>query len=107
MTATGGIRGRPSEQANSNMFRIKDILKKCEVFKGKDPYVKSIVVFANRKATLKILREPKWGCKIVQIKNPTDASLSDFIKNEPMRLSSEEVRSIEQCLKVSIGNYGE
>jgi len=102
-----GVRGNPSEQANSNMFRIKDILKKCGAFKGKDPYVKSIVVFANRKANLKILKEPKWGCKVVQIKNPADSSLSDYIKNWAISFSGEEVRSIEQCLKVSIGNYDE
>jgi len=102
-----GIRGNPSEQANSNMFRIKDILKKCEVFKKKDPYVKSIVVFANRKANLKILEEPKWGCRVVQIKKQTDSSLSDYIESEPLRFSDEEIKSIEQSLRISIGNYDE
>jgi hypothetical protein len=102
-----GINGNPSEQANSNMFRVKDILKECEVFKQRDPYVKSVVVFTNRKANVKILKEPKWGCRVVQIKTLVDSHLSDYIKNEPPRFSDKEIMSIEQSLRMKIGNYNE
>jgi hypothetical protein len=102
-----GINGNPSQQANSNMFRVKDVLKECEVFKQRDPYVRSVVVFTNRKAKLKILKEPKWGCKVVQIKTFADSHLSDYIKNEPPRFSDKEIMSIEQSLRMKIGNYNE
>jgi hypothetical protein len=101
-----GIRGNPSQQAVSNMFRIKDILKNCEVFKEKAPYVNAVVLFTNKKIDLRISKDPEW-CKVFQIKNLTDSSLFDYINYEPIRFSEEEVTSIEQSLKTKIGNYEE
>jgi len=102
----GGISGNPSQQAVSNMFRIKDILKYCEVFKEKAPYVNAVILFTNSKIGLKISKDPEW-CKVLQIGKPTDSSLSDYIKNEPVRFSDKEITSIEQSLKIRIGNYDE
>lgn len=101
-----GISGNPSQQAVSNMFRIKDILKNCEVFKEKALYVNAVVLFTNSKINLKISKDPEW-CKVFQIKKLTDSCLSDYIKNEPIRFSDEEIASIEQSLKIRIGNYDE
>jgi len=99
-----GIKGNPSQQAISNALRIKDIIKDCEVFKEKRPYVNAVVLFTNSKINLKKSRDPEW-CKVVQIKERTDSRLSDYIKNEPVRFSDKEVMSIEQSLKMKIGNY--
>jgi hypothetical protein len=101
-----GISGNPSQQAVSNTFRIKDILKNCEVFKKKAPYVNAVVVFTNSKIDLKISKEPKW-CRVFRVKKLTDSSLSDYIKNEPIRFSDKEITSIEQSLKIRIGNFDE
>ena len=84
-----GIRENPSGQAVSNMFRIKDVLKNCEVFKQKALYVNAVVLFANGKINLKISKNPQW-CKVFQIKKPTDSSLSDYIMNEPVRFSDRD-----------------
>jgi len=102
-----GIKGNPSQQANSNALRIKDIIKNCEVFKEKPLYVNAVVLFTNSKASLKISKDPEWGCKVVQIKKLADPCLSDYIKNEPIRFSDKEIMSIEQSLKIRIGNYDE
>jgi hypothetical protein len=102
-----GIQGNPSNQANSNALRLKNILKNCEVFKERSPYVNAVVLFTNRKAKLKISKEPEWGCKVLQIKTLADPSLSDYIKNERIRFSNKEIMSIEQSFRVKIGNYGE
>lgn len=101
-----GIRGNPSQQAVSNTFRIKDILKDCEVFKEKALYVNAVVLFTNSKINLKISKNPEW-CKVFQIKKLTDSCLSDYIKNEPIRFSDKEITSIEQSLTIRIGNYDE
>lgn len=101
-----GIGGNPSGQAVSNMFRIKDILRNCEVFKRKELYVNAVVLFTNSKIDLKVSSDPKW-CKVLQIKELTDLYLSDYIKNEPVRFSDKEITSIEQNLESMIGNYDE
>jgi len=101
-----GIRGNPSQQAVSNTFRIKDILKNCEVFKEKALYVNAVVLFTNSKIDLKISKDPEW-CNVLQIRKPADSSLSDYIKNEPIRFSDKEITAIEQSLKIRIGNYDE
>lgn len=101
-----GIRGNPSQQAVSSTFRIKDILKNCEVFKEKALYVNAVVLFTNSKINLKISKNPEW-CKVFQIKKLTDSCLSDYIKNEPIRFSDKEITSIEQSLTIRIGNYDE
>jgi hypothetical protein len=101
-----GMGRNPSQQAVSNTFRIKDILKNCEVFREKTLYVNAVVLFTNSKIDLKISKDPKW-CKVLRIKKLTDSSLSDYIKNEPIRFSDKEITSIEQSLKTRIGNYDE
>jgi hypothetical protein len=101
------LNGNPSGQAVSNALRIRDILKNCEVFKEKAPYVNAVVLFTNSKINLKISKDPQWGCKVFQIKKLTDSCLSDYIKNEPIRFSDKEITSIEQSLKIRIGNYDE
>jgi len=102
-----GIKGNPSQQASSNALRIKDILKNCEVFKEKRIYVNAVVLFANSKTSLKISKDPEWRCRVFQIKKLADSCLSDYIKNEPIRFSDKEIISIEQSLKIRIGNYDE
>jgi hypothetical protein len=47
-----GIKGSPSQQARDNMFRVKDILKNCVVFRDKDPFLEHMVVFSNPKANV-------------------------------------------------------
>jgi hypothetical protein len=101
-----GIRGNPSQQAILNAFRIKDILKNCEVFREKALYVNAVVLFTNSKISLKIPKDPEW-CKVFQIRKLTDSYLSDYIKNEPIRFSDNEIASIEESLKAKIGNYDE
>lgn len=100
----GGIRGNPCGQAVSNAIRIKDILKNCEVFKEEDPYVNAAVLFTNSKINLKAPKDPKQ-CKVLQIKTLTDTNLSDYVRNRPICFSNEEIASIEQSLKINIGNY--
>lgn len=95
----------PVFQVNRNMFRVKDVLKNCEIFSDKMPYLKSIVVFSNPKAKLRILNEPEYGCKIIQIKDKEDPSLAEIIKNEPIRFSTQEIKQIEKCLESAIGNW--
>ncbi len=89
------------------MFRVKDVLKNCEVFTDRSLYLKSIVVFSNPKAKLKIMNEPDYGCIVHQIKDVADPSLAEIIKNEPARFSIQEIKEIEQCLENSIGNWAE
>lgn len=101
-----GVRGNPSQQAMSNTFRIKDVLKNCEVFKEKALYVNAVVLFTNSKINLKISKKPEW-CKVLQIENLADSRLSDYIRNEPIRFSEKEIMLIEQNLKNRIGNYDE
>ena len=95
----------PIFQVNKNMFRVKDILKNCDVFADRAPYLKSIIVFSNPKADLKIMHEPDYGCIIQQIMSLTDPSLANLIKNEPARFSAQEIIEIERCLENSIGNW--
>jgi hypothetical protein len=102
----GSIGGNPSGQAVSNMFRVKDILRDCEVFTIKDLYVNAVVLFTNSKINLKVSNDPKW-CKVLQIRKLTDPHLSDYIKSEPIRFSDKEIASIEQSLEARIGNYDE
>ena len=102
----GSISGNPSWQTVSNMFRVKDILKDCEVFKNKDLYLNAVLLFTNSKISLKVSSDPKY-CKVLQIRKLTDPYLSDYIKNEPIRFSDEEVASIEKILEARIGNYDE
>jgi hypothetical protein len=99
-----GISGNPSQQAVSNSLRIKDILKNCQVFKDKAPYVNAVVLFTNSKINLKKSKDPEW-CKVLQIKKLTDSSLSDYIMNEPIGFSDKEITLIEENLKTRIGNY--
>ncbi len=101
-----GIKGDPSRQVVDNMFRIKDTLKNCEVFKEKDLYINAVVLFTNSKIRLEISKDPKW-CEVLQIKKQADSCLSNHIKNQPVRFSDKEVTSIEQSLKISIGNFDE
>jgi hypothetical protein len=101
-----GISGNPSGQAVLNAFRIKNILKNCEVFKEKALYVNAVVLFTNSKINLEISKDPEW-CKVFQIKKLADSCLSDYIMNEPVRFSDKEISSIEQSLKIRIGNYDE
>jgi hypothetical protein len=101
-----GISGNPSGQAVLNAFRIKNILKNCEVFKEKAPYVNALVLFTNSKINLKISKDPEW-CRVFQIEKLTNSCLSDYIMNEPVRFSDKEITSIEQSLKIRIGNYDE
>jgi hypothetical protein len=96
----------PSDQVVSNMFRVKDILKRCDVFKNREPFVDALVVFSNSKLKLKIEKPPKY-CEIIQISNQTDTKLSERITNRPISFSSQEVDSIEQFLKGKISNYDE
>jgi hypothetical protein len=100
----GGNRN-PSSQVNKNMFRIKDILKTCELFKVKELYLKQIVLFSNPKAIIKKTKDPDYGCKIIQIKSIADTILADFIMNNRVCFSDQEIREIEQCLESNIGNY--
>ena len=95
-----GIRS-PSGQAISNAVRVRDVLESVEVFKRKDLYVNAVVVFTNRKIRLTVSKKPE-NFTVVQLREQTDSSLCDYVKNEPIRFSGEEVRSIEQCLKASI-----
>jgi hypothetical protein len=45
------------------MFRVShNVLRNCEVFKDRNPYLKSIVVFSNPKAKPKIMNETDYGC---------------------------------------------
>jgi hypothetical protein len=99
-----GIKGSPSQQARDNMFRVKDILKNCVVFRDKDPFLEHMVVFSNPKANVTISREPEYRCKIIQFKRKSDTNLADFIKNQPICFSDQEVAKIEQCLRTSIVN---
>lgn len=100
-----GVRGNPSQQAKSHAVRINGIMKASEIFFQEGmPFVRAIVVFSNRKAKLKIDKEPEF-CKIIQIKNQADKGLADYILNEPERLSIQEIYSIEQLLKTKIKNF--
>ncbi len=101
-----GISGSPSRQAISNTFRVKDILKGCEVFKENAPYVNAVVVFTNSKVSLQLSKNPEW-CKVLQIRGLTDSRLADYIRSEPIRFSDEEVASVERALKARIANYDE
>lgn len=101
-----GIKGNPSGQAVSNSIRIKNVLKNCEVFIERPPYVNAVLVFTNNKINLTLSKDPEW-CKVFQIRKVTDSSLSDYIKNEPIRFSNKEIASIEESLKIRIGNYDE
>lgn len=100
-----GENKNPIFQVNKNMFRVKDVLKKCDVFTEKPPYLKSVVVFSNPKVNLKIMSQPDYGCIVHQIKSFEDPSLADLVKKEPERFSHEELGKIEQCLEDSIGNW--
>jgi hypothetical protein len=96
----------PSDQVETNMFRIKDTLLQCEVFKKREPYIYGIVVFSNGKLKLKIDRRPKWS-EILQIKNSKDDVLTQFVLSKPTTFSVEEILSIEQFLKTRINNLEE
>ena len=74
-----GIRGEPCGQAKYNTFRIKDILKSCEVFKEKDLYVNAVVLFTNRRINLKISKDPEW-CKVLQIKRARTKQFVQFFR---------------------------
>jgi hypothetical protein len=100
-----GENRNPIFQVNKNMFRVKDVLKSCDVFTEKPLYLKSVIVFSNPKAILNILSQPDYGCTIHQIKSLEDPSLADLIQKEPERFSHDEIDKIEQCLEDSIGNW--
>jgi hypothetical protein len=96
----------PSEQVVNNMFRVKDALLNCDVFKEKEPYVYAIVVFSNGKLKIKIDQAPKW-CEIIQLKNPKDNSLAELILGKPRSFSADQILSIEQFLTSRINNFEE
>jgi hypothetical protein len=102
-----GIKGSPSQQVNKNMFRVKDILKNCEVFKNKELYLRSIVVFSNPKAKITISKDPEWNCRIIHLKNIQDTTLADFINEGYSNFSDQDIESIEKCLKPQINNFEE
>jgi Nuclease-related domain len=78
-----GITKNPSNQVEVNAFRLKDLLKECEVFSKREPYVNAIVVFSNSKLKLNLSHEEtlKWP-KIIRIKSQSDKSLSNYITNK-------------------------
>jgi hypothetical protein len=98
-----GISRDPSQQAVFNSVRIRDILKDCEVFKNRKPYVNPVVLFTNSKINPKVSEDPKY-CKVLQIKKLTDTNLSEYVRSGPIRFSNEEIASIEQSLRTRIGN---
>ena len=100
-----GENRNPIFQVNKNMFKVKDVLKNCDVFTDRNPYLKSIVVFSNSKAKLKIMNDPDYGCIIHQINSKEDSGLAEIIKNEPVRFSNQEIKEIEHCLESGIGNW--
>jgi len=103
-----GVSKNPSDQVERNLFRVKNLLKQCPVFAQKDPYVHGILLFSNKKAKLSIDQEKlKWTNKIIRIRNQSDWSLAQYIINEPMVFSFQEIGLIEQFLKAKIGNYNE
>jgi uncharacterized integral membrane protein len=103
-----GVSKNPSDQVERNLFRVKNLLKQCQVFAQKTPYVYGILVFSNNKAKLTIDQENlRWTNRIIRIKNQSDRSLADYIMNEPTVFSPNEISLIEQFLKAKISNYNE
>jgi hypothetical protein len=98
------MRGSPSQQAKDNMFRVKDVLKNCPVFRYNDLSLEHLVVFSNPRTSITIGQEPEYGCKVVHFKKKADSNPADFIANKPIRFS-DQVAKIEQCLRANIANY--
>ena len=94
----------PSDQVVNNMFRVKDALTYCDVFRDREPYVFALVVFSNSKLKIKIDKPPKW-CDIIQLKNPKDNILSEYILSKPKTFEPNQVDAIEQYLKTRITNF--
>lgn len=101
-----GITKNPTTQVESNAFRLKDLLKHCNVYATRDPYVHAVVVFSNRKVKLTLTNEAnlKWS-KVLTISNQSDKSLSDYITNRPVVLAPSELEQVEQFIKSVIANY--
>jgi len=103
-----GVNKNPSDQVEKNLFRVKNLLKQCQVFAQKDPYVHGVLLFSNNKAKLSIDQEKlRWTNRIIRIRNQSDRSLADYIMNEPVVFSFHEIGLIEQFLKAKISNYNE
>jgi hypothetical protein len=101
-----GITKNPATQVESNAFRLKDLLKRCNVFATREPYVHAIIVFSNKKIKLKLSNEAnlKWS-KVLKISNQSDKSLSDYITNRPLALTPSEIEQVEQFIRSIIANY--
>ena len=99
------MRGSPSQQARDNMFRIKDVLKNCPVFRDNYLFLEHIVVFSNPKDSITIGQEPEYGCKVIHFKKKADSNPADFIANKLIRFSDQKVAKIERCLRANIANY--
>ncbi len=99
-----GVKGSPSQQARDNMFRVKDVLKNCPVFRNKNLFLEHVVLFSNPNAEISISREPEYGCKVIHFETNSDNILADFITNQPILFSDHEVAKIEQCLRAAIVN---
>ena len=101
-----GITKNPSNQVEVNAFRLKDLLKYCEVFENREPYVNAIVVFSNKKVTLNLSHEEnlKWS-KIIKLNNQADMSLSNYITNKSVIFTLDEIGLIEQFIIPKISNF--
>ncbi len=87
-----GISRNPSNQVEINAFRLKDILKDCEVFENREPYVNALVVFSNKKVKLNLSREEnlKWST-VIKLNNQADKSLSNYITNKSIVFTPYEI----------------
>ncbi len=86
------------------MFRVKDALLGCDIFKEKDPYVYAIVVFSNHKLKIKMDQIPKW-CEVIQLKNTKDNSMAELILGKPTTFSADQILAIEQFITTRINNF--
>jgi hypothetical protein len=106
-----GIIGNPSKQLVSNMFRIKDILKRnCSVFENKELHLNACLVFSNPKAKVeglgrKICSNVPYD--VFHLVEKSDNCLSNYITNGIDYFSNQEIEIIGDCINSKIGNPDE
>ena len=98
-----GVRGSPSLQAKNHARRLYMLINNSRVLGGEIPYVKPIVVLSSKKTQLTIEKYPE-RCKIIQIKEITDNTLYDYIMENDVLFSTQEIELIVQFLKGRIAN---
>jgi len=97
----GGVRGSPSQQAKNHARRLFRLINNSRILDWEIPYVKAIVVLTHKKTDLTIEKNPE-KCKILQLKEIADTSLYDYIMENDVLFSTQEIELIIELLKGKI-----